>query len=264
MNAPLPLKFYSYARFTGKHSSDSLTLSFDLSLLDEQGTELVSIEEFTVVKIGDAAKLGAAQSGVSPDQFFDDGLLKSLAEGVSPIESVSPAEGVQIFDRVLSSGLSRVIVSTRNLQARIAQSRAASRALISGKAQQAASQPRHPRPQLMTIYAAPRNQVEQKLAEIWQEVLGIDQIGVHDNFFELGGDSLLITRVHARFIDAFEQDMSVANLMQYPTIADLAQQLGQADNKAKQPSFDAVRERTSKQKEAMQMRKQKILKQSRR
>ncbi|RPI89631.1 MAG: SDR family NAD(P)-dependent oxidoreductase, partial [Chloroflexi bacterium] len=71
MNGPLPLKFYSYARFAGKHPSDSLTLSFDLALLDEQGKELVSIEEFTVVKIGDTAKLGPTQSGTSPDHFFD-------------------------------------------------------------------------------------------------------------------------------------------------------------------------------------------------
>jgi len=261
MNGPLPQKFYSYARFASQHPPNNLTLSFDISILDEQGKELVSIEEFTVVRIDDTTKLGANKVATSPVQFFNHDPTLGLAEGISLTESLSPAEGVKIFDRVLSSGLSRVIISTRNLQARIEQSRAASKALILGNAQQAVSRTRHPRPQLMTAYAAPRTQIEQKLTEIWQEVLGIEQVGIHDNFFELGGDSLLITRVHAKFLEAFEHDMPVANLMQYPTIAMLAQQLGQADTKMKEPSFDAVRERTNKQKEAMQLRKQKMLKQ---
>jgi acyl transferase domain-containing protein/acyl carrier protein len=264
MNGPLPRKFYSYAKFVGGHDVNSPTLRFDLALLDENGIEVVSVEEFAVVKIGDATKLSATGRSTSPEQFFADaraqreaslqtsGLAKDIAEGLSS------AEGAQVFERILSSGLARVVVSTRDLAARIEHSRAQSTALISGTAEEAAARPRHPRPQLMTIYAAPRNQTEQKLAEIWQGVLGIEQVGVHDNFFELGGDSLLITRVHAKFVEVFERDMSVANLMQYPTIADLAQQLSQADKKSEEVSFDAVRERTNKQKEAMQLRKQKI------
>ncbi len=266
MNGPLPLRLYSYARFSGEHQANSPTLRFDLSLLDENGIEVVSIEEFSVVHIGDAAKLNAIRHGNSPEKFFEDarvqreaglrasGLPADLAEGVLS------GEGVRIFERVLASGLSRVIVSTRDLAGRIEHSRARSTALVSGAEEQAAPRARHPRPQLMMVYATPRNQTEQKLAEIWQEVLGIEQVGVHDNFFELGGDSLLITRVHAKFIEVFERDMSVANLMQYPTIADLAQQLNQADKQAEEPSFEAVRERTNKQKEAMLLRKQKMLK----
>lgn len=264
LNSALPRKFYSYAKFSGGHDLDSPTLRFDLALLDENGSEVVSVEEFAVVKIGDATKLSAVGRSTSPDQFFADaraqreaslqtsGLAKDIAEGLSSVE------GAQVFERILASSLARIVVSTRDLPARIEQSRAQSAALVSGTADEAASRPRHPRPQLMTIYATPRNQTEQKLAEIWQGVLGIEQVGVHDNFFELGGDSLLITRVHAKFVEVFERDMSVANLMQYPTIADLAQQLSQADKKSEEVSFDTVRERTNKQKEAMQLRKQKM------
>lgn len=53
--------------------------------------------------------------------------------------------------------------------------------------------------------------------------------------------------------------MSVANLMQYPTIADLAQQMVQANKKTEAPTFEDIRERSNKQKEAMQQRKQKLL-----
>ena len=58
-----------------------------------------------------------------------------------------------------------------------------------------------PDPELATItktYAAPRNAIEQALAETWQELLGIDQVGIYDNFFELGGDSILTIQVVSR------------------------------------------------------------------
>jgi hypothetical protein len=47
-------------------------------------------------------------------------------------------------------------------------------------------------------FVAPRDPVEELLASIWQELLGIERVGIHDDFFELGGHSLLATRVIAR------------------------------------------------------------------
>lgn len=53
------------------------------------------------------------------------------------------------------------------------------------------------RPKLRQEYVAPRNEIERKLAELWQQTLHINQVGVHDSFFELGGDSVLATQVLA-------------------------------------------------------------------
>jgi aryl carrier-like protein len=47
-------------------------------------------------------------------------------------------------------------------------------------------------------YVAPRNRVEQVMAEVWSEVLGVDRVGVHDNFFDLGGDSTVLIRILSR------------------------------------------------------------------
>jgi amino acid adenylation domain-containing protein len=71
-------------------------------------------------------------------------------------------------------------------------------------------------------YIAPRTEVEEKLAAIWREVLGVERIGVKDNFFELGGHSLLATQAIARMQDAFQKSLPVRRLFESPTIAELA------------------------------------------
>jgi acyl carrier protein len=74
-------------------------------------------------------------------------------------------------------------------------------------------------------YVAPRTPLEQTVAAIWQEVLGLEQVGIHDNFFELGGHSLLATRVVARLRNIFEIHVPLRTFFEHPTIAQLAQEL---------------------------------------
>ncbi|NJO81277.1 MAG: amino acid adenylation domain-containing protein [Blastochloris sp.] len=69
----------------------------------------------------------------------------------------------------------------------------------------------------------PQTEVEQQLARIWQQVLGLDSIGIHDNFFALGGDSIISIQVIARANQAGMQ-LTPRLIFQYPTIAELAQQ----------------------------------------
>ena len=67
-------------------------------------------------------------------------------------------------------------------------------------------------------YESPRNEIEARLVEIWQSVLGVKKVGINDNFFELGGDSLKAVRVIGR-LDGYS--INVMSIMQYPTIAEL-------------------------------------------
>jgi amino acid adenylation domain-containing protein len=71
------------------------------------------------------------------------------------------------------------------------------------------------------VYRAPGNEAEQKLAAIWQEVLGLDRIGVEDNFFELGGDSLKAMQVVARIHHVFGIPCPIQALFENPTVAGL-------------------------------------------
>ena len=84
------------------------------------------------------------------------------------------------------------------------------------------SKPKYPRPQLSNDYVAPSNEIEQKLAEICQNLLGIEQIGIHDNFFELGGDSLIGIQLISRLQEELQVKISIDYLFQSPSIAELA------------------------------------------
>lgn len=69
----------------------------------------------------------------------------------------------------------------------------------------------------------PRTPLEQALAEIWKQVLGVAEVGVEDGFFELGGHSLAAVRVHARVREVFRVDVPLAELLRRPTVAGLAE-----------------------------------------
>jgi len=69
--------------------------------------------------------------------------------------------------------------------------------------------------------------MEQLVAEIWQQILGLKQIGADENFFDLGGDSLLLMRVQIRVREELNVDLGIAEMFEYPTIGTLARRLGQ-------------------------------------
>jgi len=80
----------------------------------------------------------------------------------------------------------------------------------------------HPRPALLNAYVAPTNDIEAQLAAIWQEALGIEQIGIHDEFFSLGGHSLIAAQLRSRIVALFPIELSIRTIFEYTTIARLA------------------------------------------
>ncbi|WP_307891648.1 non-ribosomal peptide synthetase [Bacillus swezeyi] len=81
-----------------------------------------------------------------------------------------------------------------------------------------------PEPEITTIntaYTPPRNQLEERLAVIWQEVLGVEKVGIEDSFFELGGDSIKALQVSAR-LGRFDLKITASDLFRHPTIKEAA------------------------------------------
>jgi acyl carrier protein len=81
---------------------------------------------------------------------------------------------------------------------------------------------------------APETPVEKLLANIWTEVLSIDQVGINDNFFDLGGHSLSATRVIVQVITQFRLELPLQLLFQSPTVAEMAVII--SENQAKRAS----------------------------
>jgi amino acid adenylation domain-containing protein len=97
--------------------------------------------------------------------------------------------------------------------------------------------------------AAPRTRLEQAIAGIWREVLGVEQVGVEDNFFDRGGHSLLLVRVHARLQKLLDREIPVVDLFNHPTIGALARHLGDRPQGEGDAVVAAARERGRDQRE---------------
>lgn len=80
-------------------------------------------------------------------------------------------------------------------------------------------------------YEAPRNEVEEKLVKIWEEVLDIDKVGIYDNFFEIGGHSLLIMRIIIKIKDLLNTEITIRDFYASPTIVGINQLIEVSSNK---------------------------------
>ncbi len=84
-------------------------------------------------------------------------------------------------------------------------------------------------------YAAPRGPIEERLAELWRDLLGIERVGANDSFFDLGGHSLLATRLLVRVRAAFGTDLPLPVLAEAPTLSGLARRIAAALGDSRAP-----------------------------
>jgi amino acid adenylation domain-containing protein len=80
-------------------------------------------------------------------------------------------------------------------------------------------------------YVAPNSGIETKLAEIWQNLLNAEQVGINDNFFELGGNSVLLVKMHKQLEQEHPNKIKIVDVFSHPTIAKLAQLLEKIEEK---------------------------------
>jgi acyl carrier protein len=126
---------------------------------------------------------------------------------------MSASEAMQTMETVLAlPRASQIVVSTGDLNARIEQ----------WVKLQSLQIPSSQGPKRKAGRDAPRDDTESRIRRIWQDALGIDEIGIHDSFGELGGHSLLAIRIVAGLRRAFDIDLPVRALFDAPTIAQLS------------------------------------------
>jgi acyl transferase domain-containing protein len=157
-----------------------------------------------------------------PDiQGHDAGSARKLAA-----LAISPSEGREVLQRFLSmEGCPQVVVSVSDLDARINRWVKLESMKEAEHVAEDLTTSMHPRPNLSNAYVAPGDPTESALADIWQQLLGLDKVGIHDNFFDLGGHSLLGTQLLSRIRAAFHVQISLRSLYEGPTVAVMAEAL---------------------------------------
>jgi hypothetical protein len=183
----------------------------------------------------DAKKRWAKRQRAVEDSSVDQ-------EVVSLQDELTPPEGVEAFSRILGARYSQIVVSTRDLFPLLDQGpEALPPAFVNDFEKATTLASKHERPELDNSYVGPRNQTEEIVAHIWQDLLGFAQIGIHDNFFELGGHSLLATQVIARVRAACQVELPLRAFFENPTVAGLAALIPQShDQPSEQDNFDQL------------------------
>lgn len=216
MYRALPAEIVSHVRLTSGQSTDGVA-SFDVTLMDTAGNTCVEVTGLSIRQV-DTAAFAATPPLRAAEVSFDDASHASqplsaaeerLAHNLS--QGIPPTEGADMFALALQGALPQVVVSSLDLPALIAQAEAGvSEAKGDGQAFE--------RPELETDFVAPSNDIERALAGFWQDLLGVDKVGIRDSFFDLGGHSLIAVRLFAMVKKAYRIEFPISVLFEAPTI----------------------------------------------
>lgn len=156
------------------------------------------------------------------------------AQGPDKLTRLLPEEGVAVFRQALACRRPQVLVSTTDLPLRVQAARASTLHSLMDKERDGTG-PQAARSDVGTAYAPPEDELEQTMADLWRDYLGLDQVGLHDNFFELGATSLDIIQMNAKLQRALGREVAVVDMFTHPTIHSLAESLRRAADKETVP-----------------------------
>ncbi|MFN6461418.1 MAG: SDR family NAD(P)-dependent oxidoreductase [Nostoc sp. DedVER02] len=181
-----------------------------------------------------ASKSGTLTTSINWDVWQEVGMAVNtgVPKKLSQVQAeninrgILPHEGVDAFLRALGSTIPQIVISPSDLFNSLNQYNLDKEIQVLELLESVNQfNSKYPRPDLTNDYVAPRTETEQKLAEIWQNVLGIERIGIYDNFFELGGDSLIGIQLIASLNKVLSLNISVAKLYECPNIGSMAKTL---------------------------------------
>ncbi|PIE14235.1 MAG: polyketide synthase [Rhodobacterales bacterium] len=228
--APLPERILSRVNNAADNTQQAETAAFNVTICDPDGNICARISDFSIRRLDQAQDFAATlqptvnELELDPDPGAKPVLSKAeeqLRHNLS--QGILPDEGAGLFLRALAQPQAQIFVSSLDLNGLIQQTEAA--ALSTQTAAQSFE-----RPQLETEYLEPRNDVERTLAGFWQQLLGVDRVGIQDSFFDLGGHSLIAVRLFSMVKKAYRVDFPISILFEAPTVekcaALIADQIG--------------------------------------
>ncbi len=228
---PLTQQIYSWVRNAKDNKIEDDFAGFDISMFDWKGNLLAEVNKLTIRKM------------VGTVDFTDDEVATSLEKdasgesagdaefrALSPAEmafqhnlsqGILPTEGTEaLFNVIEKNSEPEVIISSLELESLIEEVDATAASLHKED-----DDTKFARPELDNDYVEPRDDIEKTLVGFWEELLGVDQVGVEDSFFDLGGHSLVAVRLFAKIQQTYDVDYPISILFEAPTISACAEML---------------------------------------
>jgi amino acid adenylation domain-containing protein len=170
---------------------------------------------------------------VNWDRWKNVGMAVAVEEqhkkltGETPAGGMTAGQGAAVFDRLLAVSHPQVAVSNVDLRMMLEQLHSPpaeeEEDMVPGLEEDALSMPVHQRPELSTPYQAPEDDTQEQLADIWQRVFGISEVGINDDFFELGGDSLKAMIIAQKVRKEMAAEIPTAEFFARQTVANIAE-----------------------------------------
>jgi phthiocerol/phenolphthiocerol synthesis type-I polyketide synthase E len=180
--------------------------------LSKRGTRVISVNFDRWNQVGMAVQAEARMKALQIDGVEFDGMAASEAQDA--------------FGRVLHGWTSpQVIVSVRDCASLVRQTSATTLSHVAGLARSGNGRRAvHERTELRADAT-----IEERVTLVWQQVLGVEQVGLQDNFFALGGESLAALQILSRVQDIFGREVSMKTFFERPTVAGLSDQIRVAE-----------------------------------
>jgi len=222
VHGPLRRRAWSWVRSAAANRADADVACFDCVISDDSGRVLVEVDRLSLKRTPMGGAFAIARPPLASELLLDARPDDGGGRKLSPAEQAFQAnlemgiraeEGMEALERALSeTGAAVRLISSLDLNALIQQAAASAVTPVSDGA-------RFGRPDLNSAYLAPRNTVERTLVGYWEELLGVNRVGVEDSFFDLGGHSLIAVRLFARIKKAYQVELPISVLFEAPTIA---------------------------------------------
>ena len=229
LHRALPNKFFSHIRSRRENQLHGEVETFDITLFDQLGQVLAEIEGFSMHRVADPAKTPEQMAALHP--VAHTSAVQSI-EAFEP-SGILPIDGARALTRILQAKTPRAIVA---VAIPIAEPDLRIQSSSSNATKANASSPAQP-----TESALPAQSIEGTLAAWWQDLLGVEKVGLDDDFFTLGGHSLVGVRLFAKIKKTYQADLELAILFEARTVRQLADVI----RKSKQPANTEEKKWTS-------------------
>jgi acyl transferase domain-containing protein len=213
-HAPLSTRLWAHVRWpaAGAGGFGGAAATFDVTLADDAGRVLVEVDGFTARPVA-----GTRLAEAAAEESARDGARRSSRRASG--RAIRPDEGIEALARALASGLGpQIAISPVGLAELRAEQERARETLERRAARPAEERGRHPRPNLGVPFAAPESELERLVTGLWEELLGIERVGLDDNFFELGGHSLLAVELASRLRGELRVEVPLDRVFERPTV----------------------------------------------